>query len=55
MIDGRSGNNVIKVKSHWDDVGPSALKQNKIAFHHMLAKSLADVVAEEAVKRLLPT
>ena len=28
--------------------------QNKIAFHHMLANSVADVVAEEAAKRLLP-
>ena len=34
--------------------GPSVIKQNKIAFHHMLANSLADVVAEEAAKRLLP-
>ena len=32
----------------------SVVKQNKIAFHHMLANSLADVVAEEAAKRLLP-
>ena len=33
---------------------PSVIKQNKIAFHHVLANSLADVVAEEAAKRLLP-
>ena len=45
---------VIKVKSHLEDAGPSVTKQNKIAFHHMLANSLADVVAEEAAKRLLP-
>lgn len=31
-----------------------AIKQNKIAFRHMLAHSLADVVAEEAANRLLP-
>ena len=37
-----------------EDVGPTAIKQNKIAFHHMLANSLADVVAEEAAKLLLP-
>ena len=37
-----------------EDAGPSAIKQNKIAFHHMLANSLADMVAEEATKRLLP-
>ena len=30
------------------------ITQNKIGFHHMLANSLADVVAEEAAKRLLP-
>ena len=52
---GRSGKTeVIKVKSHLEDVGPSAIQQDKIAFHHMLANSLADVVAEEAAKRLLP-
>ena len=33
---------------------PSAIQQDKIAFHHMLANSLADVVAEEAAKRQLP-
>ena len=38
----------------WKDAGPSVIKQNRIAFHHMLANSLADVVAEEAAKRLLP-
>ena len=55
LIDGRSGvNDVIKVKSHLEDAGPSVIKQNKIAFHHMLANALADVVAEEAAKRLLP-
>ena len=36
LIDGRSGNtDVIKVMSHLEDVGPPAIKQNKIAFHHM--------------------
>ena len=55
LIDERSGvTDFIKVKSHLEDAGPSAIKQNKIAFHHMLANSLADVVAEEAAKRLLP-
>ena len=49
LIDGR-----IKVKSHLEDVGPPAIKQNKIEYHHMLANSLADVVAEEAAKRLFP-
>ena len=35
FIDGRSGNTVvIKVKSHLEDVGPTAIKQNKIAFQH---------------------
>ena len=29
------------------------MTQNKIGFHHILAHSLADVVAEEAAKRLL--
>ena len=54
-IDGRSGvTDVIKVKSHLEDAGPSVIKQNKIAFHHMLANSPADVVAKEAAKRLLP-
>ena len=52
LIDERSG--FIKVKSHLEDAGPSVIKQNKIAFHHMLANSLAGVVAEEAAKRLLP-
>ena len=55
LIDERSGvTDFIKVKSHLEDGGPSVIKQNKIAFHHMLAHSLADVVAEEAAKRLLP-
>ena len=55
LIDERSGvTDVIKVKSHLEDVGPSVITQNKIGFHHMLANSLADVVAEEAAKRLLP-
>ena len=44
---------VVKVKSHLEDVGPSVVTQNKIGFHHVLANSLADVVAEEAAKRLL--
>ena len=42
----------LKVKSHLE--GPSVITQNKIGFHHMLANSLADVVVEEAAKRLLP-
>ena len=55
LIDDRSGaTDVIKVKSHLEDVGPSDITQNKIGFQHMLANSLADVVAEEAAKRLLP-
>ena len=55
LIDECSGvTDLIKVKSHLEDAGPSVIKQNKIAFHHMLANSLADVVAEEAAKRLLP-
>ena len=55
LIDERSGvTDFIKVKSHLEDAGPSVIKQNRIAFHHMLAKSLEDVVAEEAAKRLLP-
>ena len=55
LIDERSGvTDVIKVKSHLEDEGPSVIAQNKIGFHHMLANSLADVVAEEAAKRLLP-
>ena len=44
----------IKVKSHLEDFGPSVIKQNRIAFHHMLANSLADVVAKQAARRLLP-
>ena len=53
VIDERSGvTDVIKVKSHLEDVGPSVITQNKIGFHHMFANSLADV-AEEAAKRLL--
>ena len=35
-------------------MGPSVITQNKIGFHHRLANSVADVVAEEAAKRLLP-
>ena len=36
LIDGRSGKTeVIKVKSHKENVGPSAIQQDKIAFHHM--------------------
>ena len=55
LIDERSGvTDFIKVKSHLEDAGPSVIKQNKIAFHHMLANSLSDVVAEEAAKRLQP-
>ena len=55
MTDERSGvTDFIKVKSHLEDAGPSVIKQNKIAFHHTLANSLADVVAEEAAERLLP-
>ena len=55
LIDERSGvTDFTKVKSHLEDAGLSVIKQNKIAFHHMLANSLADVVAEEAAKRLLP-
>ena len=55
LIDERSGvTDVINVKSHLEDEGPSVITQNKIGFHHMLANSLADVVAEEAAKRLLP-
>ena len=55
LIDERSGvTDFIKVKSHLEDAGPSIIKQNKIAFHHMLANSVADVVAEEAAKRMLP-
>ena len=55
LIDGRSGfTDVIKVKSHLEDVCPTAFKQNKIHLHHMLTNSLADVVAKEAAKRLLP-
>ena len=54
VIDERSGvTDVIKVKSHLEDVGPSVITQNKIGFQHMFANSLADV-AEEAAKRLLP-
>ena len=44
----------IKVKSHLEGEGPSVIAQNKIGSHHMLANSLADVVAEEAAKLLLP-
>ena len=55
LIAGRSGvTGVINVKSQLEDAGPSVIKQNKIAFHHVLANSLTDVVAEEAAKRLLP-
>ena len=39
LIDGRSGHtDAVKVKSHLEDAGPTAIKQNKIAFHHMLCK-----------------
>ena len=55
LIDERKGvTDFIKVKSHLEDFGPSVIKQNRIAFHHMLANSLADVMAEEAARRLLP-
>ena len=55
LIDERSGvTDVIKVKSHLEDARPSVVTQNKIGFHHVLANSLADVVAEEAAKRLRP-
>ena len=55
LINERSGvTDVIKVKSHLEDVGPSVITQNKMGFHHTLASSLADVVAEEAAKRMLP-
>ena len=54
LIDERSGvTDVVKVKSHLEDEGRSVITQNKIGFHHMLANSLADVVAEEAATRLL--
>ena len=40
LIDGHSGKTyVIKVKSNLEDDGPSAIQQNKTAFHHMLANS----------------
>ena len=43
LIDERSGvTDVIKVKSHLEDVGPSVITQNKIGCHHMLANSLAE-------------
>ena len=55
LIHERSGvTDFIKVKSHLEDAGPSVIKQNKIALHHILANFVADVVAEEAAKRLLP-
>ena len=55
LIDERRGvTDVIKVKSHLEDEGPSIITQKEIGFHHMLANSLADVVDEEAAKRLLP-
>ena len=55
LIDERSGvTDFNKVKSHLEDAGPSVIKQNKVAFHHMQANSLADLVAEETAKRLLP-
>ena len=35
LIDGRSGvTDVIKVKSHLENAGPSVIKQNKFALHH---------------------
>ena len=55
LTDERSGvTDVIKVKSHLEDEGPSIITQNKIGFHHVLANSLAVVLAEEAAERLLP-
>ena len=55
LIDGCDGKtDVIKVKSHLEDDGPSVIKQKKIAFHHLLANSLADVAAEKAAMRVLP-
>ena len=36
----------MKVKSHCEDVGPTAIKQNKFDFHDMLANALADAAAE---------
>ena len=48
LIDQRSGvTDVIKVKSHLENVAHQLSNQNKIGFHHILANSLADVVAEE--------
>ena len=41
-------------RCHQGQVGPTAIKQNKIDFHHMLVNSSTDVVVEEAAKRLLP-
>ena len=41
LIDERNGiTDFIKVKSHLEDFGPSVIKQNRIAFHHMLARRL---------------
>ena len=54
LIDERSGTDVIKVMSHLKDVGSSVILHDEMAFHPMLANSLADVLAEEAAKWLLP-
>ena len=56
LIDERSGvTDVIKVKSHLEDEGPSVITQNKTrsAFTTCL-QTLWQIVAEEAAKRLLP-
>ena len=54
LIDERTGNtHIFKAKSHLEDAGPVAMKRKKIKFHLMLANYLADVVADEASKRLL--
>ena len=55
LYERRGVTDVIKVKSHLEDVGHQSSRKNKIGFHHMLANSLADVVAEEAAKRLEQT
>ena len=45
-IDGQSGTtDVVKVNSHLEDAGPSAMQQDQNVVHHMLANSLAVVVA----------
>ena len=49
------GSRTLSNSSHtWKTLARQSSNKNKIAFHHMLANSLADVVAEEAAKRLLP-